>query len=333
MIARLLRLFCAAWILPAGFSLIASFGFFTNYTTDVFSRPGIAARYEGSIFRYRVLGRWLVDAVAGWFERLPIEWAAPRALLILDPAASLPTYWAYEAVQAAGTCIGCTFLLVTLRRFSRSVAPELAVASIAMLMALAAFVVTPYDGVFFALQMAAVMLTLSPAWAPKPRRRRPTAVAPLAIVTLLAALTRESAIFIPAFFLAVHHQRILGGDRSARAALAITGAVVVLTYAGLRATLGWSGGGSVYYAWQGATNLKWTSLAGSAMLLAALTLLLADGPNRPARLWYAALSVPYVVFVHIYAEPWEWRLWVPIVVPLVALLMSHPLVASHRDAR
>jgi len=312
--SKLVRFVCAAWILPAGFSLIAFFGFFTNYTTDVFSRPGIAARYEGSIFKYRVLGRYLVDGVAGWFEQLSIAWPAPRAFLLLDPAGSLPTYWAYATVHTIATCIGCTFLLVTLRRFSSSVAPDLAVVSAAMLMALAAFVVTPYDGVFFALQMAALMLTLAVGPA--------SALVPLAIVTALAALTRETAYFIPAFFLAVHHRRILNGERSARTALTISGAIVVLTYAGLRASLGWSGGASIYYAWQASSNLKWTSLAGSAMLLAALTLLLADGPNRPARLWYAALSVPYVLFVHLFAEPWEWRLWIPIVVPLIALLVA-----------
>jgi hypothetical protein len=308
----ILRFICAAWILPAGFASIAFFGFFTNYTTDVFSRAGMAAQYERSVFRYRVLGRWLVDAVSSRFEQLSIAWDVPRAFAVIDPAGQPATYWAYAFVHTLGTCLGCTVLLSTLRRFNRSPAPELVVAAIAALMALAAFVVTPYDGVFFALQMAAVGLTV--AVAPGP------ALAPLAVVTLLAALTRETAYFIPAFVLAVHYRRIVDGDRPARALLAVSAAIVVLTYVGLRMIFGWRGG-SVFYAWQAGSNLHWTSVAGTVMLAAALLLLLADGPNRGSRWCYAGLALPYILFVHLFAAPWEWRLWVPILVPMIVLMV------------
>jgi hypothetical protein len=183
-----------------------------------------------------------------------------------------------------------------------------------MVVALAAFVVTPYDGLFFALQMAAVMLTLT--------REGSSALVLLAVVTALAAMTRETAYFIPAFYLAVHHRRLLAGDAHLRFGVLITGAIVVVTYAGLRLALGWDGASSVFYAWQAPWNLKWTSLTGSAMLAAGLILLTGDGPRRSARLCYAALALPYIVFVHLFAEPWEWRLWVPVLVPLLALAMT-----------
>lgn len=309
----LVRLVCAAWILPAGFSLIAFFGFFTNYTTDVFSRSGMAAQYERSVFRYRILGRYLVDAVSNWFEHTSMAWTTPRAFTVLDPSGTAPTYWAYVSVHTVFTCIGCSLLLIALRKSRNGILPELAVVGVSMALALEAFVVTPYDGLFFALQMAALALTLTVA----PR----TALAPLAVVTLFAALTRETAYFIPAFFLAVHHRRVLDGDRDARATLAVSAAVVIVTYVGLRAWLGWSGATSVFYAWQGASNLKWSSLTGSAMLVSALVLLLGDGSNRTSRRWYAVVSVPYILFVHVFAEPWEWRLWIPILVPIVALMV------------
>ena len=88
---KILRFVCAAWILPAGFSSIAFFGFFTNYTTDVFSRAGMAAQYERSVFRYRVLGPWLVDAVSTRFEQLSIVWDAPRPFTVMDPAPGVPS--------------------------------------------------------------------------------------------------------------------------------------------------------------------------------------------------------------------------------------------------
>ena len=309
---KVLRFVSAAWVLPAGFSSIAFFGFFTNYTTDVFSRPGMAAQYERSVFRYRVLGRWLVDAISVRFEQLSIAWEAPRALAVMDPAGQPATYWAYAFVHTLGVCVGCTALLLTLKRFNRSPVPELVVVAISALMALAAFVVTPYDGVFFALQMAALAMTV--AVAPGP------ALVPLAVVTLLAALTRETAYFIPAFVFAVHYRRILDGDRAARALLIATAAIVVLTYAGLRMVFGWRGG-SVFYAWQAGANLQWTSIAGTMMLASALLILTAAGPHRASRLCYAGLAVPYILFVHVFAAPWEWRLWIPIVVPMAALLV------------
>ena len=309
---KLLRFISAAWILPAGFSAIAFFGFFTNYTTDVFSRAGMAAQYQRSVFRYRVLGPWLVDAVSARFEQLSIAWDAPRGFTAMDPAGQPATYWAYAFVHTLGICIGCSILLLTLRRFNRSPMPELVVVAISGLMALATFVVTPYDGVFFALHVAAIAVTMSVT----PGR----ALVPLAAVTLLAALTRETAYFIPAFVFAVHHRRVLDGDRTARALLIVSGAIVVLTYVGLRMVFGWRGG-SVFYAWQAASNLKWTSMVGSVMLASALLLLTGAGPNRASRLCYAAVAVPYILFVHVFAEPWEWRLWIPVVIPMATLLV------------
>lgn len=309
----IVRFICAAWILPAGFSLIAFFGFFTNYTTDVFSRPGIEAQYSRSVFKYRILGRYLVEAVSSGLERMAVAWPTPRAFTTLDPAGAAPTYWAYVIVHTLAVCAGCSILLLCLRRFRPSLESELAVIGVAMLMALQAFVVTPYDGVFFALQMAALATTLllPPA----------TALLPLAGITLLAGLTRETAYFIPVFFLAVHHQRMLESDRRAWTTFAASVAMVIATYAGLRIVLDWNGASSVFYAWQAAGNLKWTSLTGTAMLAAALVLLTGTGANRAARFWYAAAATPYIVFVHLFAEPWELRLWIPILVPMLVLLM------------
>lgn len=314
---RAVRFVCAAWLLPAAFSLVAFFGFFTNYTTDLFSANGLAERLQRSVFQYRVLGRYFVSTLATVFEPIAGRWPVPRAFHVMDPAGTPGAYWAYVVVHTLSTCIGCTLLLVTLRRIvgparsSLSVAPELTVVAIALATALATFVVTPYDGLFFAFQMAAVLITLVvPARA---------ALMPLTIVTILAGLTRESAYFIPMFYLAVHHRAIVTGDRAVRATFSSSAAAVVGVYVGLRAILGFSGASSVFYAWQWSSNLKWTSLAGSIMLLASLALLLAKGRHYRERLWFAALSAPYIVFAHVFAEPWELRLWLPVLVPLVVL--------------
>lgn len=317
---RALRFICAAWVLPAGFSLIAFFGFFTNYTTDVFSVGGITARYESSVFRYRVLGRELVAGVSGWLETLDVAWPVPRALTLFDPVATPATYWAYVLVHVLFVCAGCSVLLAALRRLVDE-GPALLVVTVAsLLMALGAFVVTPYDGVFFAFQAAGIALTLAPA--------SPAAAAGLAVVTTLAMLTRETAAFIPAFYLAVHHRAIARGDTWRRLAFTGAGATLVLTWAMLRTTYGWRRG-SVYYAVQGAANLEWTALTGSVLVLASLVLLLGPGRQRPARCVFAALAVPYIVFVHVFAAPWEWRLWVPILLPLLVLHVI-PDTASER---
>lgn len=328
---QMVRFVCASWVLPAGFSLIAFFGFFTNYTTDLFSIAGMASRYNSNVFHYRILGRELVLAVARVFEPLALEWPTPRALLLLDPAGNAGTYWAYFVVHTLFTCIGCTFLLAALRLCEsrghapvrNSVAPELTVAAVSMAVALAAFVVTPYDGVFFAFQMAALLATLvlSPS----------AGLLPLIVTTALAALTRESAYFIPMFYLAVHHRAVFA-DPAARVTFAAISASAAITYVGVRAVIGRSGGNSIFYSWQWSFNAEWTSLAGTAMVVASLVLLLAKGKNYRERLWFAALCAPYVVFVHVFAAPWEWRLWVPVLVPLVALqVIPERVVAARSD--
>lgn len=311
---RAVRFVCAAWILPAGFSLIAFFGFFTNYTTDLFSAAGLAERYHSNVFQYRVLGRELVLALARVLEPIATGWPVPRALLTLDPAGTAGAYWAYVVVHTVSTCLGCSLLLAALRRGDRtagpSIAAEMTVVAVAMAMALAAFVVTPYDGVFFAFQMAALLATLAlpPA----------AGLWPLVVVTALAALTRESAYFIPMFYLAVHHRQVFA-DRATRIAFAAVAAAAAVTYIGLRVVVGWAGANSLFYAWQWSYNFEWTALTGSAMLLAALVLLLGRGRNFAERAWFVVLCSPYLVFVHVFAAPWEWRLWVPVLVPLAAL--------------
>jgi hypothetical protein len=327
---RALRFVCAAWILPAGFSLIAFFGFFTNYTTDVFSTAGVTAQYHRSVFQYRILGREMVLALARVFEPVGSGWPVPRALLLFDPAGNAGTYWAYVVVHTVATCTGCSFLLLALRRAGAReaapagvpIAPELTVVAVSMAVALAAFVVTPYDGVFFALQMAALLVTLAMAPA--------TGLLPLVVLTALATLTRESAYFIPMFFLAVHHRAVFA-DARARVAFAAVSAAAAVTYVVIRAAIGWSGSGSVFYAWQWRDNAAWTALTGTAMLLAALVLLLAEGRNYRERIWFAALAAPYVVFVHIFAAPWEWRLWVPVLVPLLALQVIPDRASARRQ--
>lgn len=307
---RALRFVCAAWILPAGFSLIAFFGFFTNYTTDVFSVGSLLARYESSVFRYRVLGRELVASVSGWLETLDVAWPVPRALLLFDPVATPATYWAYVLVHVLFVCAGCSVLLVTLRRLVDEGSALLVVTVASLLMALGAFVVTPYDGVFFACQAAGIALALA--------RPSAAATAGLAVVTALGMLTRETAVFIPAFYFAVHHRAIARGDAARRLAFVVSSAALVVTYSALRTVYGWRGG-SVYYAMQGSANLEWTALVGSALLVAALALLLGPGRQRAPRFLFAALAVPYIAFVHVFAAPWEWRLWVPLLLPLLVL--------------
>lgn len=297
--------------MPSVCLLVAFFGFVTNYTTDVFSAAGLAQHYERSIFRFRVLGRWMLLELSALLERLPITYPVPRALTLMDPVASGATYWAYVLQHILCVGAGCSVLLCVLRRRQAERErgePELLVAAIGAGFALSTYVVTPYDAPFFTCLCVAIALTLQ---VPPGR-----AWLPLGLVTVVASSIRETGYFIPAFFFAVHHQEMLRRG-PARRTFVLVGAAWVLTYAGLRVAFGLQN--SVYYAVQWSSNGRWTSVAGFTLLLGLLPLLLHGARNRHACLWYLAASTPYVLFIAVFAEPWEIRLWVPVIAPLLVL--------------
>ena len=320
---KLVRFLCLAWLIPFVSSAVVYFGFASNYTTGVFSAAGFENRYEAGVYRHRILGREALLRIHEFIEDYGLPALAPRSLAIMDRQGSPAFYTAYFLSNTLFLCLTCSVLFFLLDRFASAqgaATPDLVLLSLILLMTITQFVVVPYDTLSYFFLATGCGLIL----------RRPSLAGrlALAVVVVLAALNRETAALTPAFFFAVHHRHLL------RRPLRLTDQHYMLgflllcfaaTYGALRLALGAQD--SIYQSFRLAENLgNPFSMLGTAFFAAvALVLCLGGGDRRAshanghANAMFLLAASPYVLFVLILGQPWEIRLWVPMILSMVIL--------------
>lgn len=287
-------------------------GWASWYSRALYQPAAFDAQYNHGVYRYRVLGRELVQAL----ERLvgnPLgEHLAPRV------AGSNPgaLFTALTLVNVIAMLATCALIHVVLARGS---VPEpgrtLLYVSLVAIVGFSGFVVTPYDQV-------ATLLILATLVAAGSRAPFDLAAIPLAA---LAVATRESAVVAAAALLATSWPALRTGrfDRAGRLALTTT-AVVIIGYLTLRLALGVDDGAT---AWQQVSlrgnlgrPLGWIGLIVGLSLwwwwrAACEAATFGVDPRSGAtvrRLWFFAL--PYVVGAALFGYWFEVRLLVPLLI-------------------
>ncbi len=315
------RFLCLAWVVPFVLSVVVYYGFTTNYTTGVFSATGFEHRYGNDVYRYRVLGSWLQLTTHRAIERHGLLSLAPRSLKLLDPSGSPAFYTAYFLNNTFFLCLTCSVLFLVLRNSAVARLPGLADALLllsCLLMTITQYVVVPYDTLsYFFLACGFYLITARPGVVQ-------TAV--LGLVVVLGTLTRETAALIPAFFLACHRRRLLARPfvwSAPHTVLALLAGCFAATYAALRLALGTQD--AVFQSFRLTQNLgNPFSLAGLTLLGALILTSLLDRRARGEITVFLAASVPYLLSALAVAQPWEIRLWVPILLSILVLKVGAP---------
>jgi hypothetical protein len=292
------------------FALLAfaatSIGFASWYSRGTF-QPGLFdSLYHSGIYRYRVLGRDLVWWVYQNLVHTNVLAGNSKTIELDDPGQLYPAFLIVNGIAFIG-------LVLTLRfaaRRARVAEPgaTFMVWTVATIVALSSYVITPYDNISYFVLLGFVMLATSDR-----RDLRWLAVA----VAGLGMLDRESMLIgIPAL-VAIYSTRT--EDRDLRTVIVGSGAVMGAVYVVLRITS--DGSGSAIWATvligdQIESLRGWAGIAlvgAVAFVWEELTRLvgLTDRAGRPVAIFYL-LSAPYLAVILLTGQWFELRLVMPL---------------------
>ncbi|HSC54914.1 MAG TPA: hypothetical protein VLC98_14875 [Phnomibacter sp.] len=309
---------------PFIFQYSVYYRFTPNYMANVFSQPSFNTWYGQSIFKYRILGRWLVNSVydkavqMSVFQQVKLGTFYNARLTALDATAD-PLF--YGCVCGVNTFFAlCTSVLFIWLLNSRYVVPlgkgiqNLLVLSLSMLIAITQFVFTPYDVLaFFLLLLAAVAILM---YVVKPRA---WLMLVISCIIGVGVLNRETPMLSLSFFLALlwwkHGFRV--------AVFARHLALPILAYAGvwlgLRMVLG-ANDDAVTANLQLFDNLympSFRNLTGLAFMCLVFYLLYQSAispSNRKLLNFYVLASLPYTISIVMVGIMVEFRLWIPFII-------------------
>jgi hypothetical protein len=191
-------------VIPIILSFIVYYGFATNYTGNVFSKRGFKNQYEGGIYKYRILGKFLLLKTYTLIKGQNLPSLAPHSLALLDPNGKSEFYAAYFYLNTLFLCPTSVALILTLggqEDETSFLAVDAPLLFLIALISIGQYVVVPYDILSYFFLSAAALLIYQ-------RKDASVNSIVLCIVVILATLTRETAILIPAFFLSVNYKTI-----------------------------------------------------------------------------------------------------------------------------
>ena len=262
-----------AGVVPAVLHLALTLGYDSSYSHQLYARDAFIGQYEHGIYRFRVIGREVVVAVADLLDHLGVVLHTTAT----DIGHGRPPDDLFTAFVVVN---GVAFVALAMVLYFTSVVDDrsrIAYLTMVVVVAISGYVVTPYDHLSYVFTVAAVLAALA---------GRPWSWPACLVLAVVGTATRESFLVAAAAVVAALLARPRRGgaavgwatDRAwhAAAALAVGG---VGTYVGLRLALG---GGDSFFTrmprelnWQMSTPVALVIAAAGAWALGTL------GPPMP----------------------------------------------------
>jgi hypothetical protein len=173
-------------------SKIVYFGFTPNYANDIFSRKAYAGRHDHDVYKYRILGKYLVYVVDGWLGQSMPEKGAELRLLVGTRDASERFYLALYYLNTfflALTSIMVVLLLDLEGSWRFTIGEKnLIIFLVPVLISLTEFTVSVYDvsSFFFQLLILYIFLRYS-------ARHYMATMLVIAALIVLSTLNRETS--------------------------------------------------------------------------------------------------------------------------------------------
>ena len=329
-LTRLIDFVFVTLLLPLLLSLVVYYGFFTNYTGGLFSETGFHRQYFDGIYKYRLLGRELLLGLHSLIaDKTLFAWIfsrfEPRALYLFDSEGTTIFYGSYFLLNTFFLCLATMMLYVLFaRHLDEKLKPHrnLLILTAVLLMTITQYVVVPYDTLSYFFLILAILLILQKGWA---------SYILLLVVVTLATLTRETAVFILAFYVAVYYMPLLAKNRLHWQKLAGLLIAFGTTYFLLRLLI--NGNNAIFQKILLFRNVTNPSAIGGILLFAVISYALINhSHNFHNSLLFLFLSAPYILMVIFVANPWEIRLWTPVwLVLLISGVIFIPDLSQHRQ--
>ncbi len=314
-----IRLFLLGCIVPIVMSSIVYTDFSTNYTVAVFSKKGFEYQYENGVYKYRILGNTMLLETYDFIKHYDLPTVAPRSLNLLDIYGEPQFYSAYFYMNTFFLCLTSILLLIILglhRKNMDFMMVDLPVLFLCFLMAITQYVVVPYDTLSYFFLSLAAMLIINDS-------KKLWSLLVLCVIVILATLTRETAIFILAFYFALNYKTILIRPTNFKlnrkqGELLIITACFICTYIALRLILGYEH--AIYQSFLFSRNMNLSSSLLSLLFYVsiALTIFTTTAVTKEISVFFV-ITLPYVLFLILFAELSEIRLWTPIILLLIIM--------------
>ncbi|MGZ9235610.1 MAG: hypothetical protein ACXW4E_08805, partial [Anaerolineales bacterium] len=142
------------------------------------------------------------------------------------------------------------------------------------------------------------------------------------MIVILATLTRETSAFILAFYFAINHKALLtrptkGKLNQEQLEFLVVSICFLCTYVGLRLLLGYEH--AIYQAFLFSRNMNLSNSLFGMLFFASMALIIITGAITKEISIFLVITLPYAVFIFLFAEPWEIRLWMPIILLLIIM--------------
>ena len=193
---------------------------------------------------------------------------------------------------------------------------DLPVLFMCFLIGISQYVVVPYDTLSYFLLCIAVILSIydnGTLWN----------LLGLCTVVILATLTRETAAFILSFYFAINYKTILTKPTTFKinqkqGVLLIITACFIFTYVALRWVFGYDH--AIYETVVLSKNINQpNAILGMLFFISiALIIFITKAVTKEFSVFFV-VTCPYVLFVLLFAEAWEIRLWTPLILLLIIM--------------
>jgi len=205
--SSVLNFFIMTIFIPVFLNIFAYYGFTSNYTVNVFSKKTFMEQYENGIFKYRLIGKFLLletyDALEWMKEKnisIPQAPWQEKTVKFLDEEGDTLFYQSYFILNTFFLCLTCflLFSIVGMDIFDISKSEKNSWLMIAtFLMVLSQFVVVPYDNISVFLLCSGIYVIILNM---ENKKRRYFL---LSIIIIVSTLTRESSLIIVVFYASI----------------------------------------------------------------------------------------------------------------------------------
>lgn len=308
---RLLLLACLLIGLPFMVMYSTNVLMVTTYTGNVFHLSGFLAQYHSSIYRYRLLGPWILIKVYGLLTAHKADVSFP---LPQDPNATSAFYGAYTLVNGAFYFASNALLVLFLWRRKEGMGDVQWVVYFffTLMLALSMAVVTPYDQLAYFLLLVGIWgIRLRPHW---------VGWLLVAVSAVLGMMNRETELLL-ASVLAALALVSKGGERKRLVSLLLLQIGLSLAvYIGLRVIMHGSHAVTEAATLGGRHRAVGLLMQCTSITLAALLGRRICGSLRPSLL-FLAFSVPYIVPILLTGQLLELRLGIPLILCMLSVAM------------
>ena len=296
-------------LLPITLNFFVYFGYITNYTKGVFSINSFLNQYDNGIYRYRILGKFLLLRI---YEKMP--YFNPGKLMYhLDDNFSQSLYNSYYILNTFFFCGTLTIIYAIFSEKNINLPGKerkfiLVITS--FVIAITQYTVTPYDLLSYFFLCLAMYIVLS-----SDENTRKTVL--ISIVVFFATITRETSAIILSFYGTIYI--IKNGFLLKKEFFYILPPVLtfLVTYLLLRMEYGTTS--AIYNTFTMYELFKFQNIISIIFFLIFILLLNPDRLQYKNTLIFLSLSSPYLLTIFLTGILFESRLWIPLILPIIIL--------------